>query len=118
MDAAVIPSSCLQAHKTEVNAVVHSPDGKWIASGASSEPLKLWDAADGTLLLELGKSADTIFCISFAASAPYVASVIECEQVNTFEGHGIGMWRRVAATIKFVCGRFTHLHQKTQRVHS
>jgi WD40 repeat protein/serine/threonine protein kinase len=55
-------------------AVAWSPDGRLIASGGQDRIVRIWDAAQGTLLRELGKHARTISAVAFSRDGQRLVS--------------------------------------------
>ncbi len=45
--------NCLEGHSSSVTTVVYSPDGKTLASASSKNEIKLWNAADGSLIASM-----------------------------------------------------------------
>jgi WD40 repeat protein len=58
----------LHGHSSFVYPVVHSPDGRLLASAGWDEDhgIRLWDAASGTLIAVLKGHGDTIFSLAFS----------------------------------------------------
>ncbi|WP_158633482.1 WD40 domain-containing protein [Tautonia sociabilis] len=97
------PSATLGPHTFRVLAIDFSPDGTLIATGggapAGSGEVKLWDAASGSLLLDLPElHSDTVFGLRFRPDGSFLASgaadkfvrvvaVPSGELTKTFEGH-------------------------------
>ena len=53
--------------------VARTPDGTRIASGAD-QVIRLWDAADGTPLLNLAGHGDAVLCLAFSPDGRTLAS--------------------------------------------
>jgi WD40 repeat protein len=63
----------LSSHTASVRAVAFSPNGKWLASGADDEKVKIWDVSSKALL----KVIDTkmaVQCLCFTPDNRYVAA--------------------------------------------
>lgn len=61
-------------HSAQVNSVVFSPDGKVLASTGYDGVIRLWSAADGTLLGVLVEPSLKGFGLSFSPDGKYLAS--------------------------------------------
>jgi WD40 repeat protein len=61
------------AHLTIVDALVYSPDGKYLASGAFQE-VKLWDAQTGLLRAKLTGFADRVVALAFSPDGKLLAT--------------------------------------------
>jgi len=56
------------------HAVVFSPDGRWLATGATEGPLRIWSTADGRLLQTLSERNRTLDASFSASGAELVAT--------------------------------------------
>jgi WD40 repeat protein len=61
------------AHRTIVDSVAYSPNGKWLASGAFQEVV-LWDAQTGKLRQRLTGFADRVVALSFSPDGKLLAT--------------------------------------------
>jgi len=64
----------IKAHKSYVNSVSFSPDGKLLASGSYDNTIKLWEVATGKLLKTLEGHKDDVYSVSFSPDGKLLAS--------------------------------------------
>jgi len=67
-------NSPAKAHKGRVNAVAINPAGTILASGGEDTTIRLWNAADGTLLRTLKGHTGSINSLSFSPGGKILAS--------------------------------------------
>ncbi|MBD2460341.1 hypothetical protein H6G89_04720 [Oscillatoria sp. FACHB-1407] len=88
---------------SEIYTVAFSPDGTRLATGEADGNIRLWNVADGQLLLTLESYSNLIWSISFHPNGSQLASSstdhivriwdIETGQcIRTFEGHTSLVW--------------------------
>src|SRR5687768_10127908 len=93
------PELVLQTgHTTRINAVVFSPDGKWIASGGSDNQIKIWDISSGRELRSLNGHTGWVKSLAVSSDGLWLASgsndrtikvwnVLSGEAAHSFAGH-------------------------------
>src|SRR4051812_419629 len=62
------------AHPAEVHGIALSPDGKWAATGASDNKLRIWDAASGKLHGEPLAHDGPVYPVSFNPESKLVVA--------------------------------------------
>src|SRR5207253_2237691 len=55
-----------EAHRSQVNRLAFSPDGKTLASASWHGPVRLWDVPSRKLLTTRGGSADWVYTLAFS----------------------------------------------------
>ena len=78
-DVATGTRATLSGHAVRLNAVVFSPDGATLASGASDRTIKLWDVATGAEIATLGPAPSWVSFVALSPDGKTIAS-----------GHGNG----------------------------
>jgi WD40 repeat protein len=61
-------------HKGEVFSVVWSPDGRYVASGATDNTVRVWEAATGQPVRTLREHTDRVTSIAWSPDGRYIAS--------------------------------------------
>ncbi len=72
-------------HSDSINAVVFSPDGKWLASGAFDNAVKLWDVKTWTLHKTLHWHSDWVLDVDFSPDGRLLASSGKDKQVRLWD---------------------------------
>lgn len=69
------PRIVLQAgHAAAVNGVAHSPDGKRLASASDDNTVKVWEAASGRLLGELGEHETSFNSVVYSPDGRFIVA--------------------------------------------
>lgn len=80
-------------HEERIQALVFSPDGKWLATAGSNGLLKLWDGRTGQLKARLAGHYGSIFGLDFAADSQHFVSAGTDRTVRLWN---VGVERAVA----------------------
>ncbi|KAG9092710.1 hypothetical protein FS749_015500, partial [Ceratobasidium sp. UAMH 11750] len=65
----------LEGHTNQINSVVYSPDGAYIASGSSDKTVRIWDARTGQPVDQpLQGHTSTVFSVAYSPDGAYIAS--------------------------------------------
>ena len=76
MKQLVIEVNCTHVrieHPAPVHSVAFSPDGQILASGSYDKTVRLWRAADGTLLRTLKGHTDWVLSVAFSPDGKALA---------------------------------------------
>ena len=69
-----ISSHPLDGHKSWVQCVAYSPDGRFLASGSGDTTVRIWDPKTRRELKVLKEHSDTVYCVSFDEDTRLLAS--------------------------------------------
>src|SRR5262249_52043038 len=69
-----VPVRTVEAHRGWVRAVAVSPDGRLLASCGNDNLVKLWSAAEGTLVRELAGHESHVYNVAFHPSGTHLVS--------------------------------------------
>jgi len=78
-------------HGTTVLSVAFSPDGRFIASGATDNLIRIWRVSDGTLVRTLAGHTDYVRAVEFSPDGVTLAS--GAGGFNAPDDHTIKIWR-------------------------
>eukprot|EP01047_Picozoa_sp_COSAG01_P057432 COSAG01_NODE_6638_length_3567_cov_62.489908_1_plen_333_part_10 len=81
----------LTGHTSNVLSVAYSPDGATLASGSKDQTIKLWRAADGTLLQTLTGHTDYVLSVAYSPNGATLASGSEDQTIK--------LWRAADGTL-------------------
>lgn len=79
----------IEAHKGYIRAVSVSPDGQLIATGGNDALVRVWSAADGTLVKELAGHPRHVYNVAFDPSGKFLLSGDLMGVIKQWE---IGSW--------------------------
>lgn len=81
------------SHTKPINAVVFSPDGKWLASGANDDTIKIWDTSTGRVLRTLYGHSSNVNALAISPDGKLLASgsgdMTSKREIPTFKRGGI-----------------------------
>lgn len=63
----------LKAHRSPINSLAFSPDGKTLASASDDHTVTLWDLKTNHCMAHL-KHPDSVYCVAFSPNGQWVAS--------------------------------------------
>ena len=75
----------LEGHTAEVQSIVYSPDGKWIASGSDDQTIQIRDAARGTIVKTLGRNSGFVRSLSFSGDGSSLAGASTDGMINIYD---------------------------------
>ena len=77
----------VQQGEAQVTNVAWSPDGKWLATGATDKLVRIWNAATGKIEHELAGHTGTIWSLAWSADGERLASSAEDNSVRIWAPH-------------------------------
>ncbi|HEX7297321.1 MAG TPA: WD40 repeat domain-containing protein, partial [Pyrinomonadaceae bacterium] len=81
------------SHTKPINAIVFSPDGNWLASGANDDTIKIWDIATGHVLRTLYGHSSNVNALAVSPDGKFLASgsgdMTSKREIPTFKRGGI-----------------------------
>ena len=81
------------SHSKPVNTVAFSPDGKWLASGANDDTIKIWDTSTGYVLRTLYGHSSNVNSLAVSPDGKLLASgsgdMTSTREIPTFKRGGI-----------------------------
>jgi WD40 repeat protein len=89
MDAVPAPLRIIDAHKGYIRAVAVSPDGRLIATGGNDNFVRVWSAADGTLVKELAGHPRHVYNVAFHPSG---TALVSGDLMGVLKQWEIGSW--------------------------
>jgi WD40 repeat protein/serine/threonine protein kinase len=92
-----------RGHSDMIYALAFAPDGRRLASASEDHTAKVWDCANGTLLLSLSADQGAVNAVAFSPSGKWIvtagsdhtAKVWDCTNgtnLLTLRGHTAGIW--------------------------
>lgn len=96
----------LEGHTAEVQSIAYSPDGKWIASGSDDQTIKIWDAAQGTLVKTLKGNSGFVRSISFSGDGSTLAGASTDGMINIYDVKSWSLKKQVEGPSDFVAPNF------------
>jgi WD40 repeat protein len=81
------------SHTKPINAIVFSPDGNWLASGANDDTIKIWDTSTGHVLRTLYGHSSNVNALAISRDGKLLASgsgdMTSKREIPTFKRGGI-----------------------------
>jgi len=81
------------SHTKPINAIVFSPDGNWLASGANDDTIKIWDTSTGHVLRTLYGHSSNVNALAISRDGKLLASgsgdMTPKREIPTFKRGGI-----------------------------
>jgi WD40 repeat protein len=84
-----------RGHGDRVNGVAFRPDGRWIASASDDRTVRVWDAANGRELANLGEHPSPVSAVAFSSDGGRLASGARDGTVRIWDGAVPGRPRTV-----------------------
>jgi hypothetical protein len=72
----------LKGHKRSVSSVVFSPDGKWLASGAEDNKVRVWNIETGDCQAALEGHAAPVTCVAFLPDGTRLVSAAHDQTIR------------------------------------
>ncbi len=79
------PSRTIAAHAELIQALVFSPDGKWLATCSYDRLIKIWETSTGNLLRTLKDHSDAVYGLAFRPDGKLLASVAADRSVKIWD---------------------------------
>jgi hypothetical protein len=83
------PTRTVDAHKGYIRAVAVSPDGQLIATGGNDTLVRVWSAAEGTLVKELAGHPRHVYNVAFDPSGKFL---ISGDLMGVIKQWDVGTW--------------------------
>ena len=83
-------------HTSGINAVIFSPDIKYIASASSDHTIKIWERISGKIIHTLTGHLKEVSCIAFSPNGQWLVSGSDDETIrlwNSKTGKHVATWR-------------------------
>ena len=81
------------SHTKPINAITFAPDGRWLASGANDDTIKIWDTSTGHLLRTLYGHSSNVNALAISPDGKLLASgsgdMTSKREFPTFKSGGI-----------------------------
>ena len=87
--ASPAPVRIVDAHKGYIRAVAVSPDGRLIATGGNDNFVRVWSAADGTLVKELAGHPRHVYNVAFHPSG---TALVSGDLMGVLKQWEVGTW--------------------------
>ena len=103
-----VPPSPFDGHEHQVNSVVYSPDGRYIASSSDDSTVRVWDVSTGSRRT-FSANSNFIRCLAFSPDGTQIASDTGLFNLSTgsFTPHSFG--DEVSSIVFSADGRFLAL---------
>ena len=89
LDGGPAPVRTIDAHKGYIRAIAVSPDGRFIATGGNDNFVRVWSAADGTLVKELAGHTRHVYNVAFHPSG---TALISGDLLGVLKQWEVGSW--------------------------
>jgi WD40 repeat protein len=72
-------------HNKEINQVVFSPDGKWLATASVDGTSKIYDVNTGSLILTISGHSDNVEGIAFFSDSKHIVTASQDGTIKFWE---------------------------------